>query len=120
MPLEKNDADPRTPYQLPFPKDALAEIVVPDALPLDERLWVPQAPNVDFRPLCLNPSHDYWMNLLRVRNPAFCRATATRNQCTVGCSRDAGITWSTTGWPNRAPTSMSPPAKPHARRSRWR
>lgn len=67
MPVEQGDIDPRTPYQLPFPKDALQEIVVPDAIPTDERLWVPQAPNVDFRPLCLNRSHGYWMNLLRVR-----------------------------------------------------
>ncbi|MDD9922159.1 MAG: 2,4'-dihydroxyacetophenone dioxygenase family protein [Boseongicola sp.] len=67
MPLEGDDTDPRTPYQLPFPKDALDEIVVPSAIPEDERLWVPQAENVAFRPLCLNRSNGYWMNLLRVR-----------------------------------------------------
>jgi quercetin dioxygenase-like cupin family protein len=67
MPLEGSDNDPRMPYQLPFPTDALQEIVVPDAVPEDERLWVPQAENVWFRPLCLNRSHGYWMNLLRVR-----------------------------------------------------
>lgn len=67
MPVEQSETGPRTPYQLPFPKDALSEIVVPDAIPRDERLWVPQAPHVDFRPLCLNRSHGYWMNLLRVR-----------------------------------------------------
>ena len=57
----------RMPYQLPFPKDALEEIVVPKAVPEDERIWVPQAENVWFRPLCLNRSQGYWMNLLRVR-----------------------------------------------------
>ena len=57
----------RMPYQLPFPKDALEEIVVPNAVPEDERIWVPQAENVWFRPLCLNRSQGYWMNLLRVR-----------------------------------------------------
>ena len=31
------------PFQLPFPKDALQEIVIPHAVPQDERLWVPQA-----------------------------------------------------------------------------
>ncbi len=67
MPLEGSDHDPRMPYQLPFPKDALQEIVVPKAIPEDERLWVPQAENVWFRPLCLNRSHGYWMNPLRVR-----------------------------------------------------
>ncbi len=55
------------PYQLPFPAEALDEIVVPKAVPEDERLWVPQAPNVSFRPLCLNRSQGYWTNLLRVR-----------------------------------------------------
>ena len=67
MPLQKTDQDPMTPYQLPFPKDALEEIVVPNAIPDDERIWVPQAPNVWFRPLCLNRSQGYWMNLLKVK-----------------------------------------------------
>jgi 2,4'-dihydroxyacetophenone dioxygenase len=59
--------DALMPYQLPFPADALSEIVVPRAIPDDERMWVPQAKNVWFRPLCLNRSTGYWMNLLRVR-----------------------------------------------------
>ena len=59
--------DALIPYQLPFPADALSEIVVPRAIPDDERMWVPQANNVWFRPLCLNRSTGYWMNLLRVR-----------------------------------------------------
>lgn len=67
MPLERKDVDPMTPYQLPFPKDALEEIVVPQAIPEDERVWAPQAENVWFRPLCLNRSQGYWTNLLRVR-----------------------------------------------------
>ena len=67
MPLDGEDKDPRVPYQLPFPVDALTEIVVPDGIPDDERVWVPQAENVDFRPLCLNRSQGYWMNLIRVR-----------------------------------------------------
>ena len=41
----------------------LAELAVPD----DERLWVPQAPNVWFRPLLLNTVNGEWVNLLRVR-----------------------------------------------------
>ncbi|WP_299949463.1 2,4'-dihydroxyacetophenone dioxygenase family protein [uncultured Ruegeria sp.] len=57
----------RMPYQLPFPSDALDEIVIPQAIATDERIWVPQAENVSFRPLCLNRSQGYWMNLLRVR-----------------------------------------------------
>jgi hypothetical protein len=31
-----------------------------------ERVWVPQAENVWFRPLCLNVSQGYWTHLLRV------------------------------------------------------
>jgi 2,4'-dihydroxyacetophenone dioxygenase len=67
MPLETPNQTPLIPYQLPFPRDALAEIVVPRAIPEDERLWVPQADQVWFRPLCLNRSQGYWVNLLRVR-----------------------------------------------------
>jgi 2,4'-dihydroxyacetophenone dioxygenase len=59
--------DALVPYQLPFPADALSEIVIPRAIPDDERMWAPQANNVWFRPLCLNRSSGYWMNLLRVR-----------------------------------------------------
>ena len=39
----------------------------PDAIPTDERIWVPQGENVWFRPLCLNRCQGYWMNLLKVR-----------------------------------------------------
>jgi anti-sigma factor ChrR (cupin superfamily) len=44
-----------------------AEIVVPQVLPDDERLWVPQASGVWFRPLLLNTLVGQWSNLLRVR-----------------------------------------------------
>ncbi len=57
----------RMPYQLPFPKEAAAEVVVPSVLPEDERVWVPQMENVWFRPLLLNTVQGYWVNLLRVR-----------------------------------------------------
>ena len=42
------------------------EIVVA-AVPEDERIWVPQAPDVWFRPLMLNTLQGGWCNLLRVR-----------------------------------------------------
>jgi 2,4'-dihydroxyacetophenone dioxygenase len=42
------------------------EIVV-QALPDDERVWVPQADAVWFRPLLLNTVSGGWCNLLRVR-----------------------------------------------------
>jgi quercetin dioxygenase-like cupin family protein len=37
------------------------------AIPTDERVWVPQAPDVWFRPLLLNTVSGGWCNLLRVR-----------------------------------------------------
>jgi 2,4'-dihydroxyacetophenone dioxygenase len=37
------------------------------AIPEDERVWVPQAPAVWFRPLLLNTVTGSWCNLLRVR-----------------------------------------------------
>jgi 2,4'-dihydroxyacetophenone dioxygenase len=42
------------------------EIAV-QAIPEDERVWVPQADNVWFRPLLLNTVSGGWSNLLRVR-----------------------------------------------------
>ena len=67
MPVEKTEENPYTPYQLPMPPDALPEIVVPNALAEDDdRMWVQQTETVFFRPLCLNVSQGYWMNLLKV------------------------------------------------------
>lgn len=40
---------------------------VETAIPEDERLWVPQAENVWFRPLHFNTVSGEWVNLLRVR-----------------------------------------------------
>ena len=37
------------------------------AIPIDERVWVPQAPDVWFRPLLMNTVSGGWCNLLRVR-----------------------------------------------------
>jgi len=45
---------------------AAAEIAV-TAVPDDERVWVPQAKDVWFRPLMLNTMQGQWCNLLRVR-----------------------------------------------------
>ncbi len=38
-----------------------------EAIPEDERIWVPQAPNIWFRPLFLDTVGGGWFNLLRVR-----------------------------------------------------
>jgi quercetin dioxygenase-like cupin family protein len=57
----------RIPYQLPYPPEADDELVVPGVIPDDERVWVPQAPELWFRPLVLHRAQGYWINLLRVR-----------------------------------------------------
>lgn len=49
--------------QLPGIQPEIAVAAIPD----DERVWVPQAPNVWFRPLLLNTVTGSWCNLLRVR-----------------------------------------------------
>ena len=49
--------------QLPGVRPEIAQQSIPD----DERVWVPQAPDVWFRPLLLNTATGSWCNLLRVR-----------------------------------------------------
>lgn len=49
--------------QLPGIQPEIAITAIPD----DERVWVPQAPEVWFRPLLLNTVTGSWCNLLRVR-----------------------------------------------------
>ncbi len=44
----------------------IADLVL-TAIPDDERIWVPQMPNIWFRPLLLNTVAGEWVNLLRVR-----------------------------------------------------
>ncbi|MFD2349543.1 2,4'-dihydroxyacetophenone dioxygenase family protein [Nonomuraea ferruginea] len=57
------------PYRgplLPNTVDDLAELGALD-VECDERLWVPQAPDVTFRPLLLSATQGYFVNILRVR-----------------------------------------------------
>lgn len=73
-------ADPQRPearmepskvaYRKPQPFGMPPDIFLGDGLDLDadERLWVPQAEGVWFRPLVLSVSQGYYVNLLRVRN----------------------------------------------------
>lgn len=65
--FERDELQARIPYRHPQPAESFPELVIPDAIPADERLWVPQKKNVWFRPLCLSASRGYWVNLLRVR-----------------------------------------------------
>jgi quercetin dioxygenase-like cupin family protein len=50
-----------------FPSAGIQPEIVANAIPDDERVWVPQAPDVWFRPLLLNTVSGGWCNLLRVR-----------------------------------------------------
>lgn len=70
--MEKGD-NTATAYRGPKLPNVPEDIVVTDALNLqcDERLWVPQASDVWFRPLCFNVSHGYFVNILRVRKNGF-------------------------------------------------
>ena len=56
-------------YQLPQPMGMIPDALVSGGLLLDgdERDWVPQSPTVSFKPLLLNVSHGYYINILRMR-----------------------------------------------------
>src|ERR1700746_22238 len=57
-------------YQEPQPAGMVSDVFVGSALEpdADEREWVPQSPTVAFRPLVLNVSQGYYINILRVRS----------------------------------------------------
>jgi 2,4'-dihydroxyacetophenone dioxygenase len=59
----------KVPYALPQPWGMRPDLVIPGALDLDgdDRLWVPQAPDVSFRPLLFDVTGGSYVNLLRVR-----------------------------------------------------
>ncbi|MDQ4114088.1 MAG: 2,4'-dihydroxyacetophenone dioxygenase family protein [Actinomycetota bacterium] len=50
---------------IPITTELPLEIAV-DAMPDDDRVWVPQAPGVFFRPLLINTVTGQWCNLLKV------------------------------------------------------
>jgi len=50
-----------------IPRTGIQPDIAVAALPDDERVWVPQATDVWFRPLLLNTVSGGWCNLLRVR-----------------------------------------------------
>lgn len=63
----KSVSDKWVPYRKAQPPESPPELVIPDAIPADERIWVPVDDNVWFRPLLMCTSRGYWMNLLKVR-----------------------------------------------------
>ncbi|HET7479254.1 MAG TPA: 2,4'-dihydroxyacetophenone dioxygenase family protein [Rubrobacteraceae bacterium] len=69
---EQSYSEEAVPYRGEQPYGMPDDLVVPGILDLDsdERLWVPQATDVSFRPLLLSVSEGYFVNLLRVRKSA--------------------------------------------------
>lgn len=61
-----NVNEPVATDPLVLPPFAKPDMVI-DAIPEDERVWVPQGENVWFRPLLLDTVRGQWFNLLRVR-----------------------------------------------------
>ena len=68
-PAEASSAEAAIPYRGPALFGVPADLVIPDALRLDDddRLWVPQSKDVSFKPLALSVSQGYFVNILRVR-----------------------------------------------------
>ena len=66
MGVPEADSSSRVAYRRPQPAEMAPDLLVAPVLPEDHRIWVPQAPNVWFRPLCLSASQGYWVNLLKV------------------------------------------------------
>lgn len=66
---QKKD-DKAMPFQGEQPYGMPNDLVIPNITSIaetDERLWVPQAPDVTFRPLLFNTSNGYFVNILRVK-----------------------------------------------------
>lgn len=69
LPSEMEKGDQSTlAYRGPKLPNVAEDLLVSNVLDLDcdERLWVPQAPDVWFQPLCFNVSQGYFVNILRV------------------------------------------------------
>jgi 2,4'-dihydroxyacetophenone dioxygenase len=70
MPSQTHPIDlSKIAYQLPQPMGMVPDALIAGGLVLDgdERDWVPQSPTVSFKPLLLNVSQGYYLNILRVR-----------------------------------------------------
>jgi 2,4'-dihydroxyacetophenone dioxygenase len=59
--------EPEVMYPAALGSAGIVPEIAVEAMPDDERVWVPQAPEVWFRPLLLDTVTGQWCNLLRVR-----------------------------------------------------
>ena len=102
-------------YQLPQPTGMMPDIFLGGALNLDgdERDWVPQSPDVAFKPLILSVSQGYYVNILRVRAAGVLsrhRHTGPVHAFTLrGTLALSGARLG--GWRKRAITPLSRPAR---------
>lgn len=60
-------AEDRTPYQGQQPWGMSPDMVIPNVLEHDERMWAPLGPGLWSRPLILNTTQGYYAHMLRVR-----------------------------------------------------
>ena len=66
MPVPEAGSNARVAYRHPQPAEMAPDLLVAPVVPADPRIWVPQAPDVWFRPLMLNTVTGQWCNLLKV------------------------------------------------------
>jgi hypothetical protein len=100
-------------YQKPQPAGMVPDVFVGSALELDgdEREWVPQSDTVAFRPLVLNVSQGYYINILRVRSSGVLSRHRHSDRCMPSRCAEDGATSSTTGSRPQATTHSSRPAR---------
>ena len=70
-PQNRSIDESKIAYQLPQPLGMVPDSFTASALDLDggdAREWVPQSPTVSFKPLILNVTQGYYINILRVRS----------------------------------------------------
>ncbi len=116
QPAPTAPVDPRwVPYRHPQPKESPPELIVPNVVPTDERIWVPLEENVWFRPLMLCASRGYWMNLLRVRRAGVLSRHRHPQPVHAYVIKGSGAISSMTGSRPRAPMPTRRPARP----TRW-
>ncbi|SMR41725.1 unnamed protein product [Zymoseptoria tritici ST99CH_1E4] len=104
------------PYQGAQPFGIPDDLVIPNIMQLedtDERLWVPQADNVWFRPLLFNTSNGYFVNILKVTKSGVLsrhRYTGTVHAFTLrGKWHYLEHNW----WATAGGYSMEPPGETH-------
>ena len=98
----------RAPTTHPY---AVGELVL-DAVPEDERLWVPMVEGVWFRPLMFNTTQGGWCHLIRVRKAGVVSRHRHPDPVHGLVLKGAWRYLDTIGWQPKAPIFSSHRAKP--------